>query len=185
MTRFNYLRAPARKPVFVLSGTFAIDNRIRGPLAALVATFILTGALSLVQFSRFTAAQRAYVAQSQRLLARAAQVEAVTALRATTVRKSRLIAHVDAVRRMSLAHANELAWIGNHLPADTWLGVLRYEHGSYSLEGASERAAAVGSAMLALRDNPRSTLPKLVSLRDDADTSGAARIRYTLRLETP
>jgi Tfp pilus assembly protein PilN len=182
MNSFNYLGAarPLRWPS--VATTFAIDNRVRGPLALLMATLIFTTAVAVAQFSRLHAAQRAFTAMSTRLATSNASVAAINALRARVDEKTRLAAHIDDVRRISLVHANELAWIGNHLPQDTWLSALRYEDGNYSLEGTSKRIGAVGSAILALRGGDLATAPRLVSLRDDAGDA-SAHVHYTLVLE--
>lgn len=161
----------------------AIDNRIRGPLTALIATVILTSTVSLVQLARLRTAQAAYVRASIQLTADEPRIRGIDALRAHVLRQTQLSAYVAGVRRISLGQANELIWIGNRLPAQTWLRVLRYENGSYSLEGTADRAAAVGTAMLALHDETHATIAQLVSLQDDGSTS-ATRIRYSLRLQT-
>jgi len=183
MIRFNYL-AKTRRPLF-RSGftTIAIDNRIRGPLAALIGTIVLTATLSMVQLARLHAAQSAYAAAALRLSADEPALDDLAALRKHVLDGTRLSERVAVIRRASLLHANELTWIGNHLPPQTWLTVLRYEGGSYSLEGTSDRASAVGTAMLDLHDAARATIPQLISLHDDG-TGGATRVRYTLRVQT-
>jgi Tfp pilus assembly protein PilN len=182
MNHFNYLGEARRLRLPTIATTFAIDNRVRGPLTALFATLLLSAAVSLAQLSRLHAAQRAYAAASAQLAASNTSVAAIKQLRARVAAKTQLTALVVDVRRISLLHANELAWIGNRLPPDTWLNALRYENGSYSLEGTSKRVGAVGSAILALRDNDLAPVPRLVSLHDVAGDV-AAPVHYALRLE--
>ncbi len=184
MTRFNYLPRPRGAAFPLRFTTVAIDNRIRGPLAALIGTLMLTALLSTVQLVRLQAAQRTAAAASMQLAAGQAAIAEFRTLQARVDSDSRLSARVDDIRRASLQHANQLTWIGNHLPAHVWLAVLRYEDGKYSLEGTSDRAAAVGAAMDALRDSNRPTVPQLVSLHDDEGASDT-RVRYRLRLQTP
>jgi Tfp pilus assembly protein PilN len=183
MIRFNYLAKTRRFPFPTGLATFAIDNRIRGPLAALMATTVLTATLSMVQLSRLHTAQRAYAAAAMRLTADQPALDELNALRARLINGTRLSERVTKIRRASLLHANELTWIGNHLPAQTWLATLRYEAGSYSLEGTSDRASAVGATILALHDAAHATVPQLISLHDDR-SGGTARVRYTLRVQT-
>jgi Tfp pilus assembly protein PilN len=178
VTRFNYLQRGRPQLRFA---TVAIDNRIRGPLVALFATLLLTAILSSAQLVRLQAAQHAYAAASTRLLNAEAAVARTRALHGRILAASRLAARVDGIRRASLVHANELTWIGNHLPAHVWLVALRYEGGTYSLEGTSDRASAVGAAMDALNDGSHPIVPQLVSLHDDGST-GATRVRYRLFL---
>jgi Tfp pilus assembly protein PilN len=179
--RFNYLGG-AREPFAAKLNTIAIDNRIRGPLAALLATIVLTATLSVVELARLRAAQDAYATVSQGLAADQHAVDEVNVLRANVLAKLHLSDRVAAIRRSSLAHANELTWIGNHLPAKMWLHVLRYENSGYSLEGTSERATAVAAALLALHDEAHGLVPQLMSLEDDANAS-TIRVRYRLHIE--
>jgi len=182
MIRFNYLAKPQRsfRPRF---GAVAIDDRVRGPLAALSAIIVLTSSLGLAQFTRLRAAENAYTRASIRLTADAPAVRAVETLRADVLRATRLDDGLGALRRTNLAHANELTWIGNRLPAHTWLRSLRYDSGGFWLEGTSERAAEVGAALLALVDAGHATIPQLVSLHDDPG-GGSNRVSYSLRLAT-
>lgn len=183
MTRFNYLAA--RGPTFATrSIRVAIDNRIRGPLAALLATVVVTAALGAVQLVRLHVAQASYARATIRLVATQAAVRSVEAQRQRVLRRTRLHDYVASMRRASLAHANELTWIGNRLPAQTWLRSLRYESGRYSLEGSCDRAAAVGTVLLALRDDTHAAVPQLMSLRDDGSAATGRRVHFTLRLQT-
>jgi Tfp pilus assembly protein PilN len=182
MTGFNYL-GPSRRPSFPIRLTVvAIDNRIRGPLATLLATIVLTTTLSAVQLARLHAAQLAYVHASERLRAGEGAVRDIESRQARLRRLRELGDYVAGVQRASLARTNELAWIGNRLPAQTWLRTLRVERGVYSLEGTCDRVAAVGAVMIALRDEAHPAIPQLVSLHDDR--TSADRVRFTLRLQT-
>ncbi len=182
MTRFNYLVRARRSSVPRALPVLAIDNRIRGPLGALVATVALTAILCTVQFARLQAAGRTYAAASAQIAADAPALAAVDALRARLSVLAQLDAAVSAMRRSSLARADELAWIGNHLPQQTWLTSLRYEDGAYWLEGTADHAAAVGAALDALHDPAHDVTPQLLSLRDNAGAAGP-RFEYRLRLQ--
>jgi hypothetical protein len=177
--RFNYL-APPRRFRFAATTRLAIDNRVRGPLAALMGTVVLTAALSAVQLERLHAARSAYERAAISFTAGEAGLRGVTALREEVIRRTQLDSSATAVRQASLSHADELIWIGNRLPARTWLRTLRYENSGYLLEGISDRA--VGEAMNALHNRDRGTVPQLVSLQTDAG-DGPARVRYTLRVD--
>jgi hypothetical protein len=180
MNRFDYLSGARQPGLGSRPSGMAIDNRIRVPLAAFFAAVTLAAMLGIVQLSRLHAAQVRYEGASVRLGAGEAALDETGA---RVQRETALIAYVAGLRRMSLDRANELAWIGNRLPAHTWLHALRFENGDYTLEGTSDRAAAVGTAMLALRGAARAGRPQLVSLRDGG-ASATPRVRYTLRVET-
>jgi Tfp pilus assembly protein PilN len=182
VNHFNYLAGKRRTASGSRPRGITIENRIRVPLAAFVAAVTLAASLSLVQLTRLHAAQERYDRASLRLIAGEPALRETAALREDILRGTRLIDSVAALRRTSLDRANELAWIGNRLPPHAWLRALRFENGAYTLEGTSDRTAAVGAAMLALRDG-RTTLPQLVSLRDDGG-SAPTRVHYTLRVET-
>lgn len=179
--RFNYIadvRARRRTPRI---DAIAIDNRVRGPLAALAATVALTAAVSVVQVDRFHAARTSYIRAEERAAALRPQLDALSALRAHLATGRQLRDALDAMRRASLARVDDVAWIGNRLPAQTWLHTLRYDNGGYWLEGSSTQAAAVGASLLALADAQHQTAPELVSLHDDP----AARVSYRLHLHAP
>ncbi len=179
--RFNYLAATPRMPRAALFAGLAVDARVRGPILLLLATAVLTVLTATMQLARLRAAQDAYDRAALQVTAQAPAVAATVALRARIIRETQLLELVDATARTSASRADELAWIGNRLPAQTWLHSLRLENGVYSLEGTASRASAIAAAMLALRDSQRATVPQLVSLHDDGADS-AAGVRYTLRI---
>jgi Tfp pilus assembly protein PilN len=179
MIRFNYLD-DARHRSFNL--TFAIDNRIRGPLFALVAIVLVTVALTMVQLVRLRAAHEAYLMTSARLADGTAAVAQIKSLQARIDGKVQLTARVAEIRESSMSKTTELAWIGNHLPRDTWLRTLRLEHGTYSLEGTSTHVASVSGAMMALNDSSQTVVPRLISVHTDV-SDPSAPVTYALRLD--
>ena len=180
MNRFDHLgpALPARRR---LPTAIAVDDRIRGPLAALAAIVVLTICLGAVQYERLLEARRAYEATAARLATQTSSLAALRAVRERVETQTRIAEAVADARRASLARAAELVWIGDHLPSDTWLRALRYDAGGYALEGTADRTAAVGTALLALHDPARAATPRLVSLRDDT-AGGPAHVHYTLQL---
>lgn len=180
MTRFNYL-APRVLP-FASVGKYVIDERLRPPLACLAGTIILIVAIYGVQMLRLNDAASRYEAYVQKQSASDIAVRDVKTLEGHVREMQRVTTQVSAIQRSGILNANQLAWIGNHLPADTWLAALHHDNGSYSLEGGADRIAAVGSAMIALRDNPQLGTPRLIAINEDPSKKSAT-IRYTLRLE--
>jgi hypothetical protein len=183
MIRFNYLPAKRRRPTSARGLTIAIDNRIRGPLAALLATLGLCAVLGLLEFTRLESAQRAYAVAAMQLRGDTLALAQVGRLRERLVDDTRLRARAAELTRANIAHADELVWICNHLPAHTWLRSVRYEAGTYVLDGTAGRASDVAGAMLRLHDAGHPAIPQLVSLADDGSTS-LTSVRYRLRLET-
>ncbi len=181
VNRFNYLPdvRTQRFPNFAVR--VAIDNRIRGPLATLGAILFVSAGLSTVQLARLHAAQHTSAVIAARLAASADSLAAIRCLRVRVHAARRMSEQLADMRRVSIAHANELAWIGNHLPSETWLSALHYENGAYSLEGTSSRVAAIGNAILALQVGGRAGEPRLLSLHEDAARPG--HVMYSLRLE--
>jgi Tfp pilus assembly protein PilN len=183
VNRINYLGATRPAGFAFKPRGVTLDNRLRGPLGALIASVTLVAVLGFVQLTRLHTAQDRYAAASIGLLTDEFALRETAALRARIVREAQLIDYVGGLQRTTLASANELTWIGNRLPAHTYLRALRFENGTYTLEGTADHPAAVGAAMLALRDAGHGTLPQLVSLRDDGGTA-PGRVRYTLRVQT-
>jgi Tfp pilus assembly protein PilN len=183
VNRINYLGAGRSMALDFKPRGLAIDNRLRGPLGTLIACITLVALLGFVQLTRLHVAQDRYARASIRLMTGEYALRDSVALRTRVMRDAQLVDYVNGLQRTSLTSANELTWIGNRLPAHTYLRTLRFENGTYTLEGTSDRAAAVGTAMLALRDAGHATLPQLVSLRDDGGSTPAS-VRYILRVQT-
>jgi len=178
--RFNYLAAPAVP--FGGFGKRVIDQQLRPPLVCLAGTLVLVAAIYGVESFRVTDAAHRYEAYVQKLSASDAAMHDVKILEARVRELQRVSLRVNDIQQSGVLGANQLAWIGNHLPKDTWLAVLRRDNGAYSLEGSADRVAAVGSAMTALRENPSLGTPRLITMSDDPGKKGSL-IRYTLRLE--
>jgi Tfp pilus assembly protein PilN len=180
MTRFNYLSVPAVP--FTSFGKHIVDERLRPPLVCLAGTIVLIAGIYGVQSFRLGDAASRYEAFVQKQSVSDVAVHDVKILDAHVRDMQRVVTQVDAIQRSGVVHANELAWIGNHLPNDTWLAALHHDGMSYSLEGGTDRVAAVGSAMTALRDNPDLGTPRLIAVSEDPSKKSGL-IRYTLRLE--
>ncbi len=182
MKRFNYLGSRTFATRRRLHARLAVDDRIRGPLSALAATVALTATIAAIQLARLHAAQDAYAVCARRLAVSERNVASIRTLQRHVDVEARLARRLNDLRSESLNNVARIAWVGNHLPHDTWLRSLRYENGTYSLDGTAARMAAVGNAMLALHVDDRTGMPQLVSIRDDRNDA-TARIEYTLRLE--
>jgi Tfp pilus assembly protein PilN len=183
VTRFDYLPHRGHSGVAIRRLGLVIDNRIRGPLAALIATLILVALLAGASIVRLHSAQDAYIAASGRLANDASALAQVREIRADALDGTRLIEHAAQLRATNVRSADELVWIGNRLPAHVWLRSLRKENDGYVLEGTALHVSDVGAAILALHDRTHPTVPQLVSLRNDPGAS-PARVNYRLRVPT-
>ena len=182
MKRFNYLGRGNAAPARRIATTLAIDNRVRGPLAALAAIVLFTAAIAAVQLSRLHTAQTALTISAIRLATSERDVASLRILQRDTDVQARLVRRLNDSRSQSLMNIAHVVWVGNHLPHDTWLRSLRFENGTYSLDGTAARMAAIGNAIIALRSDSQSGVPQLVSIRNDSSDRNA-RIQYVLRLE--
>lgn len=182
MTRFNFLAATQPKRPRLREMTIAA--RLRAPLGALAGTAALVAALYTVQTVRLHVASEWHDNALVRLAQSEAAVRQIKSLDANVARRSALAAAVIEVQRSGTRRANELAWIGNTLPSETWLSSVRVDAGNYALEGGAKRVAAVGAALLALRSNSALGIPRLLSVTDEG-TAVPGTVRYVLRLEAP
>ncbi len=178
MTRFNYLPTREKRRFSAGAPLVAIDDRIRGPLVALVLTLLVVMAANVAQLARLHAAHAAYLSARAQAAADEPALRAVALLRARVIAAARRSDRVALLRRGSLGRADELVYIGNRLPAGTWLERVQYDGGDYVLEGGAERIADVGTALLTLRDPDR--VPQLVWLH--TGSASGDRVRYRLRL---
>jgi Tfp pilus assembly protein PilN len=183
MTRINYLEPSRRLPRLRLVRTIAIDDRIRGPLAALSATILVTLLTGLLEFDRLRVAQAVDARAAAHLAAVGTTLQDIATQASAARRATRVFAQIAAIRAANFRHADDLVWIGNHLPPQTALSSVRYEDGTYSLEGSSERPAAVAAAMIALHVGESTGTPQLVSLRAD-DGAALNSFRFSLKLQT-
>ncbi|GAC1416189.1 MAG: hypothetical protein NVSMB5_06230 [Candidatus Velthaea sp.] len=181
MNRFNFIAV--RRPMDFTIDKMTVPPRLREPAGALAATAALVTVLYGIQTIRLQEASERHGTAVARLARSEAAIRHFKMLDAEIARRSRLAAAVIDVQRSGVRRANELAWIGNRLPSETWLSSIRVDAGSYALEGGSERVAAVGAAMQSLRGNPTLGTPQLQSVTDDA-SAASSRVRYALRLES-
>jgi hypothetical protein len=178
MTRFNY--APSR---FERAFGAASSRRApiaRGPLLALAASLLLVGTLVFVQAFRLRALEGAAAVLSTR---RAALQPALVRLRSAEAEERRLeglLAADRGVRRSGTLSANEIAAIGNALPAQTWLTGVRIEPGAVALEGRCAGMRGVADALAALARVDGIATVRLITAKRDATRSDVA---YEIALE--
>ena len=179
MRRINYLSSWSERHLGVALPS-PITAELRAPMASLAGAIALAGVLWAVQQTRLHAAEHDGAAYAERLSATQLDVARVRAVEHDVELLRMLGDRVDAIRRSGALRANEIAALGNRLPADAWLSSLRADRGMLALEGHGTRLAAVGTAISSLAALPAYRTARLVAVHEDPVRSG---VTYALSLE--
>jgi|GEM_PF-1939374 len=178
MRRINYLPSWSERHIGIALP--AVTAGLRAPLIALASAIALAGVLWGVQATRLHAAERDGTAYAERLAATQLDVGRVRAIERDVERLRVLGERVDTIRRSGALRANEIAALGNRLPADAWLSSLRADRGTLAVEGHGTRLAAVGAAIGSLATLPAYRSARLLAVHEDPVRSG---VTYALSLE--
>jgi Tfp pilus assembly protein PilN len=178
MRRINYLPSWSERHIGIALPVVAAE--LRTALAALAGAVALAGVLWGLQATRLRAAERDGVAYAERLAATQLDVVRVRALERDVERLRALGERVAMIRGSGALRANEIAALGNQLPADAWLTALRADRGSLTVEGHGARLSAVGTAIASLAALPAYRTARLVAVHQDPLRSG---VTYALSLE--
>jgi Tfp pilus assembly protein PilN len=179
MRRINFVESWSERHIGVALPS-VVSMHLRGPLAALAGAIALAGVLGAVQAARLHAAEGDGAAYADRLAAIQLDVARVRTVERDVARLRALEERVGALRRSGAARANEIAALGNRLPADAWLSSLRADRGTLALEGHGARLAAVATTIASLATLPAYGAARLVAIHDDPVRSG---VTYALSLE--
>jgi Tfp pilus assembly protein PilN len=177
--RINYLPSWSERHIGIALPSL-VAAELRAPLAAFAGSLALTGVLWGVQGTRLHAAERAGAAYAEQLTARQADVARVRAVERDVARLQTLAERVETIRRSGTLRANEIAALGNRLPADVWLSSLRADRGTLAVEGRGARLGAVGTAIASLASLPAYRTARLVAIHQEPMRSG---VTYALALE--
>jgi Tfp pilus assembly protein PilN len=180
VNRFNYL-PPDRRAQAATFFEALREPHLRTPIVAVALALLLVGGVRAVEDRRMNAALRHLETLEQREAAVAPARRRVQALSTDITRLTKIANDVHGVRVSGIMQAEELAEIGNSLPAHVWLTAIRDADAGWSITGGARRISDVGSAMLALEHVPRITSATLVSTQA-ADRSDRS-VEYELRLE--
>ncbi|HEY0381347.1 MAG TPA: PilN domain-containing protein [Candidatus Elarobacter sp.] len=179
MRRINYLPSWSERHLGIaLPPVLAAE--LRAPLVAFTGSLALCGVLWGVQATRLHGVERDGVAYAAQLAATQLDVARVRALEHDVVRLRALAERVETIRRSGALHANEIAALGNRLPANAWLTSLHADRGALALEGHGARLSAVGTTITALAALPAYRAARLVAIHEDPQRSG---VTYALSLE--
>jgi Tfp pilus assembly protein PilN len=178
MTRFNYASSRLERTA---GAAFASRRpRSRGSSIALCAALLFVAGVVTVQTLRL----RVVEGDAATLAARRATLQdalgGLHGAEAEVRRLATVVAADRAVRRSGTLRANEVAAIGNALPADAWLTGLRIDAAHVAIEGRSARMHAVADALDALGRVRGVASVRLMSARRDATRSD---VGYAIALE--
>jgi Tfp pilus assembly protein PilN len=178
MKRINYLPSWSERHIGI--SLPSVTAELRAPLAALVGAIALAGVLWGVQETRLHAAEHDGAAYAERLAATQLDIARVRAVERDVEQLRMLGERVETIRRSGALRANEIAALGNRLPADAWLSSLRGDRGTLAIEGHGARLAAVGTAIASLAALPTYRTARLVAVHEDPVRLG---VTYALSLE--
>jgi len=94
-----------------------------------------------------------------------------------------VVAELAQAERSGDRAADQLARLGNAVPAQVWIARYRRDGRALVLDGGARSVDAVGRALESF--NTSHSAAELVGLKDAARPGAAAEIRYSVRLETP
>lgn len=178
MKRINYVPSWSERHIGMVLPAITVSLRV--PLIALASALALAGVLWVVEATRLRAAEHAGAAYAEQLAATQLEVGRVRAIERDVERLRALGDRVDTIRRSGALRANEIAALGNRLPADAWLSSLRADRGTLVVEGRGTRLAAVGTVIGSLATLPAYRSARLVAVHEDPARSG---VTYALALE--
>ena len=179
MKRINYLPSWSERHIGIALPSL-VTAELRAPIASLAGAIALAGVLWAVQETRLHAADHDGAAYAERLASTQLDVARVRAVEREVERMRTLAERVDTIRRSGALRANEIAALGNRLPADAWLSSLRADRGTLALEGHGARLAAVGTTIASLAALPAYRNARLIAVHEDPVRSG---VTYALSLE--
>ena len=179
MKRIDYLPSWSERHIGVALPS-VVAAELRAPLVAFAGSLALAGVLWGVQATRLHDAEADGTVYAERLTATQTDVARVHAVERDVERLEALARRVATVRRSGALRANEIAEVGNRLPADAWLSSLRADRGTLAIEGHGARLDAVGAAIASLASLPAYGATRLVAVHEDPVRSG---VTYALALE--
>ena len=159
--------------------------RIQGSRAfvALIGSVVVTACTATILGARLTAATDDARAE----LVRLAQSEVQAAPAKSIVHRideiRGIAAELSQAEHSGDRAADELARLGNAVPAHVWIARFRRDGRALVFDGGARSVDAVGRALESFHSV--GTAAQLVGLKDAARPGEAAEIRYSVRLETP
>lgn len=175
--RVNYIVHPLER---VVGTTPSIPARLRAPLLALMAVSMIVVTLSAVQMVRLGSVQH-----------RGAELRTLQRLAQTRVDRLQTLQHevdllrrnakaVGTIRRSGAVRADELARLGNGVPAGAWISAVRLQQRDVAIEGRGTGLREIGATMASLGRLPGFHAARLLDVRRTAERDA---VTYTIGLE--
>jgi len=173
---------PLDAALFALRG---MRLRVQGSRAfvALIGSLVVTASTGSILGVRLTAATDDVRAQLVRLAESEVRAAPAKSLVHRIDEIRGVAAEVAQAERSGDQAADELARLGNAVPAHVWIARLRRDGRALVFDGGARSVDAVGRAIQSF--NTFGTAAQLLGLKDAARPGAAAEIRYSVRLQTP
>jgi hypothetical protein len=183
MRRYNYAPSPLARVLGAATERVTLPA-LRAPAAIVAAAFAALALTVAVDLQRLTMLDRATTVMHERADQTAADAARLAATEAELDRLRRTSSALAETRRTAIVRLNDLALLGNHLPAQTWLTRVRADRdGSWGIEGRSGRIPDVGMTIAGLQRIEPGAHIRLLSL---AGAGGRAHVlRFALAWERP
>lgn len=178
MKRINYLVSPIERRFGI--GNVTVKPALRVPVAALVAAVALDGLMWITEEARLRSLERETQALGAKLESRQLAAAPVRALEIEVTGLREASEHARALRVSGVAHANEIAALGDRLPADSWFTGIRLDPEALRVEARGASVASVGSALRSLAGGSAYATAHLISVHEDPSRSG---VTYAITLE--
>lgn len=175
MSRINYLVTPVER---LVGNRLRLLPAFRRPLMALGAALALLGILLGIEATRLDHLHREAAATETRIAALADVVRQVRAVEQDVARLRALGVRIAAIRRSGDIAANEIASVGNALPADVWLTSLRRDGATIAIDGGARSVTAIATAL-----DPLAHLSGTARLASARMPPGSRELRYSVVLE--
>jgi hypothetical protein len=180
--RFDHRAASRASALAPVLRRFTVRDEEHPPLAAFAGTLALIVGLSAIEHARLVSVEGDLAHDRTRLIQSDRDVARLKRLDVTLEQERRETLEISRIRASGTLHANEIAAIGNRLPSDTWVSVIRHNDSSLTLEGQARRVEAVGAALIALGAGDARNVPSLISI-DEGTGTPADIVRYAFRLD--
>ncbi len=178
MKRMDYAHATTA------DGPFALlrDPKVQRICRSVGFVLVAMAAVATVESVRYVAAVRDDDAAIATLAARESDARDVRELTREVDRLIARTAHVNALRSSGPREAAQIGALGDRLPADVWLSVVRVRPDAIDLEGHTTRLAAIPDALRSLSRARIGARARLTMLQADRAHGG---VDYALVLGAP
>ncbi len=175
MRRYNYAPQLLERTLAALADRCALPV-LRAPLAIVISACAAVAGTGGIELQRLRLLDRAVAVMSERAAANAANVQRLAVIDAERARFAQVEIALAEAHRAALAGINDLALLGNRLPAQTWLTrVHAGRDGTWAIEGRAGRIPEIAATLAGLANIDPAARVRLVSLANPAERARAIR----------